>query len=209
VRTADGFDSYDVVISTLVSPLLGKLIPAAPPAFRNQLLQQEYLGVLCPLLILNRALIPYYVVNITDERIPFTGVVETTNLIHPQYVKNHHLVYLPKYIAPDNDMGQWPDEKVKAEWLKHLKQMFPEFDESWITAFIVQRARYVEPIRPIATTDQIPTIRTPVERLYMGNTAMLHPDLGNGEAATRLAYKIVDQVLADLPVQTAQPVPVA
>jgi protoporphyrinogen oxidase len=199
LRLPEGFQPFDVVISTLASPILGALVPDAPQGFRDQLMRQEYLGVLCPLLILNRSLIPYYVLNITDESIPFTGVVETTNLIDPEYVRNHRLVYLPKYLAPDNEMAGWSDEQVKTEWMKHLKRMFPDFDESWITDFIVQRARYVEPIRPLGTVNQIPDIQTPVKNLYMGNTVMIYPELGNGDAATRFAAKIADQLLADLP----------
>lgn len=199
IRTAAGFQPFDAVISTLQSPILGPLVPQAPEQFRRQLVDQEYLGVLCPLVILNRKLMPYYVLNITDESVPFTAVVETTNLIDPQHVKGHHLVYLPKYIAPGNDMAQWPDDKVRAEWLTHLKRMFPAFDESWITDFFVQRARYVEPIRPMGTLDQIPDIQTPVKRLYMGNTVMIYPDLGNGEAVTRYALKVIDRVLQDAP----------
>ncbi len=206
LQTAAGFQAYDAVISTLASPILGDLIPAAPQPFREQLTQQEYLGVLCPLLIMNRSLIPYYVLNITDTSIPFTAVVETTNLIDPQHVGGHHLIYLPKYLAPDNPMARWPDEQVKAEWLGHLKRMFPDFDESWITDFIVQRARYVEPIRPLGTSDQIPEMRTPVERLYMGNTTMIYPALGNGEAVSSFARQlagIIRQDQASLAAQAA------
>jgi protoporphyrinogen oxidase len=189
---------FDKVISTLQSPILGQLLPDAPADFRTRLLQQEYLGVLCPLLILKRSLIPYYVLNITDESIPFTAVVETTNLINPKYVNQHHLVYLPKYLAPDNQMANWTDTRVKTEWLRHLKRMFPAFDEGLITDFIVQRARYVEPIRPMNTAHQIPSIKTPVQGLYMGNTVMIYPDLSNGEAVTRFADKVAAQVSVDL-----------
>jgi protoporphyrinogen oxidase len=197
LRTADGAQPFDMVISTLASPILANLIPSAPESFRNLLAQQEYLGVLCPLLILDRHLIPYYVLNITDASIPFTGVVETTNLIDPKHVGGHYLIYLPKYLAPDNPMWQWSDDKVKAEWLGHLKRMFPDFDEAWITNFIVQRARYVEPIRPLNTSDQIPNIRSGVDGLYMGNTTMIYPELGNGEAATTFARKIVATIEED------------
>jgi protoporphyrinogen oxidase len=198
---------YDAVISTLGSPILTTLIPGAPQNFRDLLAKQEYLGVLCPMLILKKPLMPYYVLNITDERIPFTAVVETTNLIDPKHVKGHHIVYLPKYLAPDNEMARWPDEQVKTEWMKHLKRMFPDFDESCITEFFVQRARYVEPIRPMGTLDEIPSIRTPVDRLYMGNTVMIYPDLGNGEAVTRFALKVIEQVLADAPAWEGTKVP--
>jgi protoporphyrinogen oxidase len=199
VRVGGETHPYDAVISTLGSPMLNQLIPNAPQGFRNLLAQQEYMGVLCPMLILKKPLMPYYVLNITDDSIPFTGVVETTNLIDPKHVKGHHIVYLPKYIAPDNEMMQWPDEQVKAEWMKHFRRMFPDYDEGWITEFFVHRARYVEPIRPMGTLDDIPPIKTPVERLYMGNTVMIYPDLGNGEAVTQFAYRMIEQVLADTP----------
>jgi protoporphyrinogen oxidase len=197
VQVGGNVERYDAVISTLASPILGGLLPDAPPDFRDLLMKQEYLGVLCPLLILKKKLLPYYVLNITDESIPFTAVVETTNLIDPKHVKGYHLVYLPKYIAPNNEMATWPDEQVKAEWMKHFKRMFPDYDESNIVEFIVQKARYVEPIRPMGTRHEIPSIKTPVERLYMGNTVMIYPELGNGEAVTRFAMKVADQVLAD------------
>ncbi len=198
VRTPEGTQHYDAVISTLPSPVLATLIPDAPAEFREQLAGQEYLGVMCPLLILDRALTPYYVLNITDETIPFTAVVETTNLIDPVHVGNHHLVYLPKYITWQSEIARWPDEKVKSEWLAHLKHMFPEFQEEWIRAFMVQRARLVEPLRPIGTSDQIPTIKTPVSNFYMANTAMVYPDLNNGESVTRLAARVADMVVTEL-----------
>lgn len=197
LRLDDSFHAYDAVISTLASPILSGLIPNAPPNFRALLAKQQYLGVLCPLLILKKQLVPYYVVNITDESIPFTAVVETTNLIDPQHVQGYHLVYLPKYLAPDSELAQWSDEKVKAEWMTHFRRMFPDFADSDIVAFIVQRAKYVEPIRPMGTLDEIPAIQSPVERLYMGNTVMIYPDLGNGEAVTRYAAKVAEQVIAD------------
>ena len=199
VKVGGNVERFDAVISTLASPILEKLVPSAPQKFRDLLAKQEYLGVLCPLLILKKQLLPYYVLNITDDSIPFTAVVETTNLINPDHVKGYHLVYLPKYLAPDNEMANWPDDKVKTEWMKHFKHMFPDFDERNIVEFIVQKARYVEPIRPMGTRGDIPTIKAPVDRLYMGNTVMIYPELGNGEAVTRYAVKVAEQVLADAP----------
>lgn len=197
VRTPEGLQPVDAVISTLQSPLTARLVPGLPPAFRDQLLDQQYLGVLCPLLVLKRSLMPYYVLNITDGTVPFTAVVETTNLIDPRHVGGHHLVYLPKYLAPGSALYAWSDEQVRGEWLKHLARMFPDFSAADLTDFIVQRAHYVEPLRPLGTTDQIPPVKTPVERLYLANTAMVYPDLNNGESSTRLAARVADLVLAE------------
>ncbi|MEZ4669885.1 MAG: FAD-dependent oxidoreductase [Anaerolineae bacterium] len=198
LRLDDGVHNFDAIVSTLASPILSEIIPNAPADFRAMLAKQQYLGVLCPLLILKKQLVPYYVVNITDESIPFTAVVETTNLIDPKHVKGHHIVYLPKYLAPDSELATWSDEKVKEEWMKHFRRMFPNFAESDIEAFIVQRAKYVEPIRPMGTLDEIPNIKSPVDGLYMGNTVMIYPDLGNGEAVTLYSAKVAEKVLADV-----------
>ncbi len=198
IRTPDGLQPCDGAIATLQSPILAPLLPGAPEAFRQALAGQEYLGVLCPLLILKERLTPYYVLNITDESVPFTAVVETTNLIDPRHVGGHHLVYLPKYLAPGSELMSWPDDRVKHEWLRHFRRMFPDFDEADIHDFLVQRARYVEPLRPTGTTDQIPAIRTPVAGLYMSNSVMVYPELNNGESITRLAAKTVEVVLGDI-----------
>ncbi len=82
--------------------------------------------------------------------------------------------------------------------MKYFHVMFPDFKDSDIVEFIVQRAKFVEPIRPMNTLNEIPNIKTPVERLYMGNTVMIYPDLGNGESVTRFALKVVDTVTGEL-----------
>jgi protoporphyrinogen oxidase len=157
----------------------------------------QYLGVLCPLLILKKRLTPYYVLNITDKQIPFTAVVETTNLIDPQYVGGYYLVYLPKYLTASSPYWQWDEERIRAEWLRQLCVMFPDFDQNQIVDMVIQRARFVEPLRPLGTNDQIPPPRALVPGLYMSNSAMVYPDLNNGESITLLAQKIVSVVLED------------
>lgn len=188
---------HDMLISTLPSPVLASLLPEGFDSFYNLLNKQEYLGVLCPLLITKEKITPYYVLNITDESIPFTAVVETTNLIDPKYTNHYNLIYLPKYIEPHSSLANLSDAEVKEMWMTNFRKMFPDFDTSLIHDFIIQRARYVEPIRPIDTSEQIPSIRTPIHGLYMGNTVMIYPDLGNGEAVTTFADKMVIEVMND------------
>lgn len=196
IKTDGQIVSHDLLISTLPSPVLASLLPDGFDSFYNQLNDQQYLGVLCPLLILKKKLTPYYVLNITDDSIPFTAVVETTNLIDPQYINNYHLVYLPKYIEPNSPLATLPDDEVEIMWMTNFRKMFPDFDESLIQEFIVQRARYVEPIRPLDTSDQIPEIQTPIDGLLMGNTVMIYPDLGNGEAVTTFAEKMIAKIMS-------------
>ena len=45
----------------------------------------------------------YYVTNITDEA-PFTGVIEMSALVDKKEFGRNALVYLPKYVAPDDEL---------------------------------------------------------------------------------------------------------
>ncbi len=198
IRVNGGMEAFDVVISTLPSPVLAELLPGAPSRFREHLGQQAYLAVLCPLLVLRERLTPYYVLNITDSSVPFTAVVETTNLIDPAHVGGYHLVYLPKYVTPGSPFWNSPNDDLREEWMHHFRRMFPSFDESTLIEVIVQRARFVEPLRLRGTTLPLPTIETPVRGLFMSNSAMVYPELNNGESITRLARRSVEQVLGYL-----------
>lgn len=205
VRVNGVVEPFDAIISTLPSPVLGDLLPAGPPEFLGQLADQTYLAVLCPMLVLRERLTPYYVLNITDSTVPFTAVVETTNLIDPIHVGGYHLVYLPKYVTSDSPYWNRSGDDLREEWMQHFRRMFPAFDEGQLVEVIVQRARFVEPLRPRGTALPLPSIETPVRGLYMSNSAMVYPELNNGESITRLARRTVEEVLGHLACSDRQP----
>ncbi len=191
---------FDAVVATSQVPVFSRLIPNASPEYHQLLGQTDYLGIVCPIMVLDRPLTGYWTLNITDESIPFTGVIETTTYIDPDDVGGHHLVYLPKYTAPGSQWQQLSDDEIRQIWLKHLKTMFPDFDERRIRYFVVQRARYVEPLHGLNNAHLIPAIKTPVEQLYLATTAQIYPALTNGESVTRHARQTAELILANRPV---------
>jgi len=195
LRVENDVASYAAVICTLQAPLLSRLIPGADASYRSRLHSQEYLGVLCPLMVLTRPLTGYWTLNITDDSVPFTGVIETTAYIDPAYVGGHHLVYLPKYTQPGSDWQTKTDAEVQEIWLDNLCRMFPDFDRGTVRYFLVHRERYVEPLHRIGEADAIPAVATPVESLYLATTAQIYPALTNGESVGRHAEKVALQVM--------------
>lgn len=185
---------HDKVVCTLQTPIFRRLIPAAPADYLTFLDQTEYLGIIAPLLVLDRPLSGYWTLNITDDRIPFTGVIETTAYIDPQYVGGHHLVYLPKYTAPDSPWQKKSDEEIKQVWLTNLQQMFPQFNPAWIHYFLIHRERYVEPLHKLNETHLIPEVKTPIRSLYLATTAQIYPALTNGESVSRHARQAAEIV---------------
>ncbi len=195
IRTAQGVWAGGPIVSTMQAPVFRRLIPRAPLDYQESLSAVPYLGVVCPLVVLDRPLSGYWVLNIADSRIPFTGVIETTSYIDPQYVGGHHLVYLPKYTAPGSGWQEMTDEAIRQHVLDTLKYIVPDFDDSWIRQLLVHRERYVEPLHRMGARDPAPDIRTPVDNLYLATTAQIYPALTNGESVSRHAQTVASLVM--------------
>jgi protoporphyrinogen oxidase len=188
IRLANGeVVQYDKVVCTMQAPIFQRLIPSADQKYQEFLANSEYLGIIAPLLVLDRPLSGNWTLNITDDRFPFTGVIETTAYIDPKYVGGYHLVYLPKYTAPGSAWQQKTDEEIKSIWLENLRAMFPSFDSSSIKYFLIHRERYVEPLHGLNETDSMPKVKTPVEGLYLSTTSQIYPALTNGESVSQHA----------------------
>jgi len=198
LRLGQELQRFDAVAVTVQTPVFLRLIPRADAGYREFLAKTEYLGIVCPLMVLDRPLTGYWTVNITDDRIPFTGVIETTSYIDPQYVGGHHLVYLPKYTAPGSVWQTKSDEEIKDIWLANLRAMFPDFDSSHVRYFLVHRERYVEPLHGLNSTALIPPVKTPIGRLFLATTSQIYPALTNGESVTRHAREAAGVVLHNL-----------
>jgi protoporphyrinogen oxidase len=205
IRMQDQIHPFSAVVATLQTPVFRRLIPNAGRDYHTYLDQTSYLGIVAPLLVLDRPLTGYWTLNITDDRFPFTGVIETTAYIDPQYVGGHHLVYLPKYTSPDSQWQTRPDEEIREIWLENLERMFPHFQRRWIRYFLVHRERFVEPLHGLNQTHLIPSIKTPVQNLYLATTAQIYPALTNGESVSRHAWQVCQVVLE--PMKERRPSP--
>lgn len=191
IRTAEGVWNDGPIVSTMQAPVLRHLIPNGRPDYLESLTSVPYLGVVCPLVVLDRPLSGYWVLNIADKSIPFTGVIETTAYIDPQYTGGHHLVYLPKYTAPESEWAKMPDSAIRRHAIETMRAVNPQFDEKWIRQLLVHRERYVEPLHRIGSAPR-PSVETPIDNLYLATTAQIYPALTNGESVTRHARSVAD-----------------
>lgn len=186
---------YEQVVITMQGPVAGRLLGQVDPAYVARLDAVRYLGIVCPLLVLDRPLSATWVVNIADARIPLTGVIETTAYIDPTFVGGHHLVYLPKYTAPGSAWLTMPDDEVRRVWFEAIGRMFPTFDQCSVRAFLVHREKYVEPLHELGGPP-MPGIDTPIDGLFLATTAQIYPALTNGESVTRHAEQAAGMLLA-------------
>ncbi len=194
LRGGDGrTDQMDAIIATTPSPILLRLVPDMPEPYRSQLTSATYQGAVCMLLKLKQPLSQTYWMNIGDDRLPFTGIIEHTNFIGPEHYGGWHYVYVSKYVDWDHPYVSMTDDELLDEYEPKLQIVNPEFDRSWIGQMWVFRERAAQPIIGLRYSEKIPAHQTPISGLYLANTAQIYPedrgtnysvDLGNRIAAT-------------------------
>jgi protoporphyrinogen oxidase len=207
LRLTDGFHAYNRVVLTMQMPVAARLLPGAPPSFLDALTRIRYLGIVCPLLVLDRPLSDFWVTNVADRSVPLTGVIETTSYIDTAYVGGHHLVYAPKYTAPDSTWMKASDEDIRAHWMNALTRMFPTLRSEHVKEFRIHRERFVEPLRDVTQATQIPGVQTPIQHLHLVTTAQIYPALTNGESVTAHARRAAGEILGGLAETAGQVTP--
>jgi protoporphyrinogen oxidase len=133
----------------------------------------QYLGVICPAVLLRKAISHYYVTNITDTWVPFTGIIEMSALVDPKEFKGNHLVYLPRYVKPDDPYFDKTDEQIRQEFIDALKRMYPQFNEEDIVFWETSRARKVFALSTRNYSENLPTVKTSVPGLFILNSAQI------------------------------------
>ena len=162
---------FDRVVATLPAPLVPSLCGQLPEEEKQLLRQVKYLGIICGSVLLERPLSPYYVTNILDESIPFTGLIEMSALVDAAQIKNHGLLYLPRYLPPDHPDFDRSDEDLEGEMIAALRRMHPTLAANRILAFRASRARHVFPCPTPGYFSRVPKIDSAVPGLSILNSS--------------------------------------
>jgi len=173
IVTEDQSQLFEKVISTLSSKESVKIAEELTEIEKKQHNEIKYLGVICPSILLKKSISPYYVTNITDSWPPFTGIIEMTALIDKRETKGNHLVYLPKYVNPDDILFGQDDNQLKDLFLSSLFKMYPNLSEEEVNFWGVSKARIVFALPTINYSKKLPGVTTSLDNYYIINSAQI------------------------------------
>lgn len=140
VRTESQTYRYDRLLSTVSSKFFNQwLIPETA----QEAEMPHYLGVIRLALVLKHSLSPFYVTNLIDTNLPYTGVIEVSQMVDRNEFQGNHLVMIPRYDTPDSAWFAMSDEEIKKQFLESLKGCWPEI-ESWVLYSDVKREKIVQ-----------------------------------------------------------------
>jgi protoporphyrinogen oxidase len=174
VRFSNGHsETFNKVVITLPSGIAADLCKGLTTEESQKLKKIEYLGVLCASVVLKNSLSPYYVTNITDTWVPFTGIIEMSALVNKKNFNGKTLVYLPKYISSADPLFNETDDSIKTKFITALQRMYPQISNSDIEFIGIARAKKVFALATIDYTDNLPSVETTQPNVYIVNSAQI------------------------------------
>jgi len=161
---------YDQVILTCPSNAAAEMLKQADPEEKQKLENIRYQGIVCASVMTRSSLSKYYVTNITDDT-PFTGIIEMTAIVDKQEFNRNALIYLPRYIAPDDELFDKTDDEIRSYFLDGLEKMYPHFRRQDILAFRISKVRQVFPVPVLNYSQGLAPMRSSVEGVHVVNSS--------------------------------------
>ncbi len=182
VRVNGQEEHYDQVVCTSPVPVLRKIVDPSLLQVEDEGGQVEYLGVVCGVVVSKKPLVPYYVVNIADDQVAFTGVIGMSNVVDTRNTGGRYLTYLPKYILSSDPEFDRSDEEIRQEFEAGLKRIVPNIDDCGIESLQINRARTVQPLQVLQYSSMVPKVTTNHSDLFVVNTSQfVNATLNNNE----------------------------
>ncbi|WP_404207561.1 NAD(P)/FAD-dependent oxidoreductase [Vibrio sp. V03_P4A6T147] len=177
VDTESGQIVSERVIFTTSLPIISELIKDwAHADYLSRLNQIKYIGNVCLVLELDRSLSSTYWLNVNDPTFPFVGVIEHTNFSKPENYGGRHIVYLSKYLPHTDRLYTMNSDEFFQYSFPFLKEMFPDFDRSWVIKHHLWRARWSQPVVEKHYSKLIPEQEGPVEGMHICSMAQIYPE---------------------------------
>lgn len=194
--TDDQMQTADHVLVTTAPEILLRLAPDLPAPYRQRLGQIKYLANVCLIMKLDRGLSDTYWLNIGDPSIPFTGVIEHTNMQRPEIYGGAHLVYISRYLKTDNPLYRMTAEQLLEEYLPHLKKIYEGFNRSWIQRVWAWREPYTQPVIGLRYSKIRPPFETPLSNLWLSCMAQIYPEDRGMNYALIYGRQVAEKILA-------------
>jgi len=168
------FIKTNKILSTVPSPLLNSFCEFNSPE-KELIDEKEWMGVVCTVLLVKKPITDYMWLNVTDEKIPFVGVIDYTHL-NPEYLINdNRIIYIPDYVSTNHKHYEMNKDQLLKKIYKSLKIINPGFNEACVEEAFVFRAPYAQNIPFRNFGDRIIPNKSNQEGLFIADWSQFYP----------------------------------
>lgn len=192
VESADGFEAFDKVISTVPLPFVPRIMPDLPADVLQKFQQIKNIAVVCVIAKLKKPVTENFWLNTNDVEMDIPGLVEYSNL-RPL---DQHIVYVPFYMPGEHAKYAEPDEVFLGKVKRYLKKINPALQDDDFIAMRASRYRHAQPICDPGYLDNLPPTALPVQGLWVADTSYYYPEdrgisesIGYGRALAQKAME--------------------
>jgi protoporphyrinogen oxidase len=198
LKTNDGEQRFDAAVLAVPMPTLPEgLHVRSADGQKVRFPRFEYLGVIVLAAVVRAPLSPFYVINILDAGLPFTGIIEATNALPRGIYGGRALIYAPKYVLADDPANSQTDESVAARFISGLRRVFPGLRAEDVLAVRILRDRWVQPIAAPGPAAVPGVPRTSVSGIYLAGGALRPCDPQNMDASLALGRAAARALIDD------------
>lgn len=157
----------------------------------------KFFGVIRLALLMSRSLTPYYVTNLIDKGLPYTGIVELSQVVDKKEFDGKSVIMLPRYDLPDSPWFQKSDQEVTTTFLGAMRKAWPTIDQS-IQCSYVHRERIVQGVYLSGSPPKKP-LKSDDRKVWSINAELIGDDNLNNNAIIRVAESVVEEFMEQCP----------
>lgn len=191
LKAGEGF-AFDRVICTLPSNLLVKLTRGLPARYKKALLNLKGLGAVNLVISLKRKFLQdgTYWLNVNEKDFPFIGIMEQTNFMSRNVYGGEHILYVGNYLAQNHPYFSKDVTSIFQEFFPYLKKINKGFEKSWVKRLYLFKAPFAQPVIPLNYSRILPSLKTPIEGVFLANIQQVYPWDRGTNYAVELGKKV-------------------
>ena len=185
---------FDIVISTAPYEVLNNIINLNS-SLKKSMKKVDYMSAIVMILVLKNQLTDYYWLSIADNKFPFLGLIEHTNLIPKKYYDNKNILYITNYVENNNKLMTLNYDELLELYSPYIQKINKDFSKDWIINYRFNKIGFAQPIFPTNYSSYKIPLSLPIKGLYSGNTAQIYPEDRGTNYSVDLAEKITNLII--------------
>ncbi|KXK11807.1 MAG: hypothetical protein UZ22_OP11002000253 [Microgenomates bacterium OLB23] len=181
---------FDVVVSTLPSPILAKVAGnVLPKDYLNKIQNLHYLHARVLIIETDQALLDgTYWLNVCTDKVPLMLVAQHTNFVDKKYYNGNHIAYVGYYLEREDKIMRMSESEFKKEVLSGLNKFITKNFKVINTYDFI--GPFAQPIFDASFVKNKPNFTTPVPHFYIANLDMTYPYDRGTNYAVQLGRKV-------------------
>lgn len=184
--------TFDRVVLAIPLPVAAQIIKSMNSFLSEKWSAIIFFGIVCGIFRLRSSVSDAFWLNINDPRIATNGLIEYTNLNPLTEIEPDKIVYIPLYLPAKDKRFSENENYTQREFLQMLKVIKPDYTSNDVVDACVFKALYAQSICTTGFKENIPLVKTPIDRLYLLDSTQIYPSDRSLDGMIGLSKNMVD-----------------